>query len=272
MNTADLAVRLTLMIQCVGIAITGLEILRRRHEHADDGMFSRSLMAIAYPIGNPDLWELLRRVFRVEVFIALIVGQIVVAIAILLSAGTMPGLELCVTYLLGVHLLTHLRVRHGFDGSDQMRTIVLAGACAYLWATTSMLREVAILFICGQLILSYVTSGVAKLIAREWRSGQAIVGILATQSYGMVWVTRRLVRHRWLSITACWATIVFEIGVPGLVLCGPVGLWACVACGVVFHGSIAAMMGLNGFFWSFMSAYPVLAVVIGQLSGLMGHL
>jgi hypothetical protein len=105
----------------------------------------------------------------------------------------------------------------------------------------------------GQLLLSYVVSGIAKLAGTAWRSGAAIRLILATASYGSPVVSR--VRPSW-GTPLSWSVIAFEVGSPALLLGGDIGLIIFVALAVGFHASVAILLGLNNFLWAFGACLP----------------
>jgi hypothetical protein len=64
--------------------------------------------------------------------------------------------------------------------------------------------------------------------------------------------------HPTVSRFVCWSVIGFECSAPLLILAGTPGAVAIIACGLVFHASIAMLMGLNVFLWAFAATYPAL--------------
>lgn len=81
---------------------------------------------------------------------------------------------------------------------------------------------------------------------------------MSTIGYGSPPVGAFLGRHRRLALAACWSVIVFECSAPFLLLLGTPGAFAIIVVGLCFHLSIALLMGLNNFLWSFGAAYPAL--------------
>jgi hypothetical protein len=153
-------------------------------------------------------------------------------------------------------MLLLLRNQYGLDGSDQMMLVVLWPLFLYSLHPTETVLNLAFGFICAQLCLSYFTSGGVKLISPIWRQGGAIKSILSTRSYGSARLSAFLLKHKVIAGAACWTVIVYEIVGPLLIWLDPKICIAFIAAGVIFHFSIAFFMGLNIFFWSFISTYP----------------
>jgi hypothetical protein len=259
-STLELA-RLSTVLVLGGVIIGDLEMLFRRREIAPGGFFSWELLRTSRR------WTVRGRVAAVAdvVFpypnvVVLIVIQLVAAmLAALAAIEVVPAHDaLWIGTVLAISLLLHLRNQYGLDGSDQMRTIVLAGLVLFYVAPTDLARDVALVFIAAQAMLSYFTSGFAKLISPVWRDGTAIRDILSTRSYGSELATRVMKRLPSLSPALCWGTIGFECFLPLLVLLGTTTCIVFIGMGVAFHVGIAAMMGLNLFVWSFVATYPAL--------------
>jgi hypothetical protein len=114
----------------------------------------------------------------------------------------------------------------------------------------------ALWFIGAQSCLSYVAAGIAKLASAEWRSGQAIAGIMRTEMYGNAWLHRLATSRPGLGRALAWAVMLFESLFP-VALVGPIELTAALlGAGLTFHLANAGFMGLNLFFFAFVAAYP----------------
>jgi hypothetical protein len=159
--------------------------------------------------------------------------------------------------------LVRWRRHTGGDGAEQMALIVLAavGLAIFPWPSSGRMAA-ATTFIAAQLILSYVTGGVAKLVSSTWRDGSALPAILSTYSHGDPVAAQLLHKDIRLAQLACWTIISFECLFPFLVF-GPSWLAAlALVCGLGFHVACAVLMGLNSFLWTFPATYPcVLAAV-----------
>jgi hypothetical protein len=129
----------------------------------------------------------------------------------------------------------------------------LSGLSVYWLADGAWLAEVGLVFIACQFILAYLTSGIAKLISPEWRSGQALEGIFGSVGYGVDWLARGMT-WRPLALLGCWAVIVLEASGPLVGVTGEIQLLVFAAGALAFHIATAWVMGLNLFFWSFAAA------------------
>ncbi len=242
----------------IGVAIQALETLSARHIFSPAGLFDWNLLSTnATWMREGIRGALLNVLFQYPGFLVLIFLQLVAAVVIL--SGQFPEWTFAaISIMLIVHMLFLLRNQYGLDGSDQMMLLVLTALFVYhLYPTNSMLT-IVFGFLTGQLLLSYLTSGIAKAISPAWRSGAAIAGILSTNSYGSRILSRFFLKYHWAARTACWGVFCYECCGPLLVWIHPGAALAFIAIGVTLHLSISACMGLNIFFWSFTSTYPAL--------------
>jgi hypothetical protein len=152
-----------------------------------------------------------------------------------------------------------LRMPYGLEGSDQMQIVVFGSLTLLnLNPNDETIKAAIVLFISAQACLAYLTAGLAKVVSSQWRSGQAMKGIMATRIYGSI----RL--HRLFGLwppggwIICWLVITFEVTFPVAIVCGPKSALGYLFVGTAFHLAIAVTMGLNCFFWSFISTYPAL--------------
>jgi len=159
----------------------------------------------------------------------------------------------------------YLRWRHPFggeDGGDQMLSIMCTtfALCLPLGFGNGVL-EVGLLFMGAQAILAYTTSGIAKLVSAQWRSGTAIRGILSTRTYGMRSLATIVQSWRPLAYALCWGTILFETAFVVAPILPRQALLVLLAVAATFHVVVAIAMGLNGFVWSFVATYPAIFYV-----------
>ena len=68
-----------------------------------------------------------------------------------------------------------------------------------------------------------------------------------------------------IDATLCWATIVFEVGGPFLLLAGRPGAVALIVMGTAFHVGVALAMGLTIFIFAFLATFPVVYYFAGRL-------
>jgi hypothetical protein len=180
-----------------------------------------------------------------------------------LGAGVLLGVGAAVPDLLpigaGIALsfyLVRLVMRPlGNDGADQL-LVILLGGLTLAGPATGATRLLILCFITGELALIYWTSGLAKLGSCLWRRGQALPAAVSTRSFGSLHVAALMRSHHRLATAAAWSVIAVELFLP-VVLMAPAPMpFVAVATGLLFHMTIAGVMGLNLFLWSFTAAYP----------------
>lgn len=196
--------------------------------------------------------------FSSRQFKLLISVRLVFGLAMIVQSG-LGGSE---TWLLAAaFVLTFLiavRSVFGLDGAFQMNLVTLAG----LWVNASspkgsIASSAGLWFVAVQLGLSYAIAGLSKIPTRSWRDGTALTGILGTGIYGHRGLFRVVTNYPYLAVALSWAVMSFEISFIPLCLFRGKMMLAVMMVGVFFHLSNAVFMGLNGFFVSFVAAYPV---------------
>ncbi|MEW1976561.1 hypothetical protein AB0301_16015 [Microbacterium profundi] len=154
----------------------------------------------------------------------------------------------------------------GQDGADQALIVEQASQLAAAFSPAGGAGEgAARYFLSAQAVLSYFSSGIVKLISPVWRSGDAMLGITRTTSYGSEVLNSLMRRYPVIRKAAAWGVIIGETSAPlALILPRPARLvWQ--ASMILMHVSIAAFMGLNRFMWAFVSLHPVLDQTVDEL-------
>lgn len=262
----NVVARIVGILIAVGVAIQAVETLSTYRLYAPGGLYDWKVIA------TNNKWMLFGRrgrvlstVFDYRAFMGLMAAQLLAALALI--ANPAPRLSAAwIAVLLFVHLLFVLRNQYGLDGSDQMMLLVLAALLAYQLYPTATMATIVFGFLAGQLVLSYLTAGIAKAISPIWRGGDALARILSTSSYGSKTASRLLLDHRALAVAGCWMVIVFECAGPLLLWIHPAFAVGFIVVGTLFHLSIAVLMGLNIFFWSFISTYPATYYCVSRWS------
>ena len=156
--------------------------------------------------------------------------------------------------------VTHvlLILRSYADGGDKMALVVAYGLLLQMLgavAAQPLLSLAGVLWVGGQLTLSYATSGFGKLILAGWRNGSVPRDVLSSFLYGN-FLTHILVKHRIIALTLAWGTILIESLFP-LALLAPMPVLIAAFGGMaLLHLSIAFAMGLNTYTFAFVAAYP----------------
>lgn len=159
-------------------------------------------------------------------------------------------------YLAGTQILVYPRHLFGTDGSDQVSFLVQTAAALGRAGGTDASRKAAVQFIGAQTVLAYGASGWAKLPGETWRSGDALVKIIRTETYGDKWLYQQLERRPEASRALCHAVLALECSFPLLLLGRGRHLDAGLLAMGAFHLANARFMGLSRFAWAFLATYP----------------
>lgn len=175
-------------------------------------------------------------------------------------AGVAVGVPFSILFVIA--LAERYRLPFGDTGAEQQLFIMLLAHCILCAFDSGDVGFFVRLFVVGQLVLCYAVSGSAKARSPRWRSGQALIDIMSTGSYGRPALFRFLREHPRLSQWSSWLVFIWMCTFP-LVFFLPRGV-ALVWCivGVWFHLANALVMGLTTFFFAFLAAYPFLLGVL----------
>jgi hypothetical protein len=154
-----------------------------------------------------------------------------------------------------------------FANSDHMNLVCLAGlAVAALPGMSTTVRSSALVFIAFQACLGYVASGFEKLRSLHWRSGLRLKYVLQDGSHHIPAVGAYIGQRNSLAKFLAWSVIFLEVMFPLCLFLPEAGFWGFICAGLLFHASIAVLMGLPGFFWAFAATYPALYFVHAWLT------
>ena len=252
------AYQLTSRIAGIALIISSLEEISLHKHFAAGGVYDLSRIDAALRRHGDDSRRRTITLERPGFHIAWPVLRLAPACALVLGPNTSAQMAIC--WVLVALTTVAVQERHrlgGEDGSDQLLAIMsIAFAISLVLGFCEGALVAGMLFVGAQSVLSYVTAGFAKLHCPVWRHGAAVYGVLATRSHGMRSVARIVERSPALGYVLCWATISFE---SAFVLAPILPLHLLVILLVVaagFHATVAVVMGLNGFFWAFVSTYP----------------
>ena len=155
----------------------------------------------------------------------------------------------------------------GGDGAEQMALLTLFATClAVLPGVDHRATTLAVWFIGGQLILSYFTAGIVKVISPTWRSGSALGLIMGSEAYGQRWAARLLETYPGLSRWLTKSVVIVECIFPLILFAPPTVAIAMLAAGFLFHAVCAVTMGLNTFVIAFPATYLCVVFLAQQVS------
>lgn len=218
-------------------------------------------------------WEILKKDFSLKTqnflyhflserrFFALVVAQVILAgINIFHPKAWILG------FLLISTALTALRWRGSFNGgADYMTTVVLLGAfIASCFPEYEITQLAGFAYISVQLILSYFLAGIAKIKQEKWRDGRAVAEFAVYSYYAVDPRTKRLAKKPFYASFASKAILIFECTFP-LALLDPRVCLVYLGVGFFFHLENYFALGLNRFFFAWLSAYPALYYVVTYL-------
>lgn len=196
----------------------------------------------------------------------------IVAAGCMLIVPTFIVDAVCLLIIVVSSLYMSYRTCFGGDGSDQMGLIVSVGALLMalgLALTDQRISNAGVLLIGGQATLSYFVAGTSKLVSPIWRGGDALMGVMSTQTYGHLLAVKIAGQRPLLCSFVCWLVIITEMLFP-LALVAPVQiLIVCLAGFGIFHLSNAYFMGLNAFVWPFVATYPSVVVLNDAIRNLL---
>lgn len=185
--------------------------------------------------------------------------QIMAATALLVGVARTPAV--LALWVLGLWQLHRFHGPYN-GGSDKMIMLALTAlGLAHLWPDWA---DLAVAYLAVQVILSYLVSGWIKIVSPDWRSGRALQRVFAQSNYPASAALRGWADHPRLLLMASWSVILFELAFP-LGLLRPELLYLALALAAVFHLANACLLGLNRFFWAWISTYPAVIWLQGQL-------
>ncbi|MBU2665782.1 hypothetical protein KOI35_19925 [Actinoplanes bogorensis] len=236
--------------------LSSLEYLVRRSDREPGGLNDWTHTRAQVPAKSKAVQAVRDFVAREPVTQALHATRAAAAIVLIAPARNNTVRLLANAYLAGTQILIYPRHLFGTDGSDQVSFLVQTAAALGRAGGTEATRTAAVQFIGAQTALSYGASGWAKLPGDAWRSGDALVKIMRTRTYGDEWFFNQLSRYPVASRLVCHAVLAIECGFPLLLLRRGKYIEAGLLVMASFHVANARFMGLSRFAWAFMATYP----------------
>ncbi|RLV59562.1 hypothetical protein D5018_11450 [Parashewanella curva] len=170
---------------------------------------------------------------------------------------------LCLLFM--IHQLSNYRMPIGRDGSMQMTSVMIFGLMLIAWPHHPYLHRLGLFFISAQIVIAYTASGWAKWCSPIWRHENVLAQIFNTKSFGRPRIASLLKQHVKLSRTASIAVMTWQASFPLVLFSSSKLLSIYLLIGFSFHLSIAIIMGLNTFLYSFTACYPILIIGINEL-------
>ncbi len=257
--SVDYAYVLCSHIAGVAILVSSLEDLSLLRHFTLGGIYDPRVTAMGHrPTTSPVVRNL---AIRTEPLAISLLVRGTAGLALLLNPQANLLMTAAWTLAAATTLFGRWRNRYGGeDGSDQMLGIMtVTFAVCLVLSFGRGVREAGLYFVGAQACLAYATSGIAKLVSPQWRGGAAIQGVLSTRTCGIQSVAEIVQKSTPLALAMCWGTIVFESAFVSAPVLPRGALFVLFGVAALFHLSVGAVMGLNGFFWSFVATFPAIA-------------
>jgi hypothetical protein len=216
--------------------MASIEMLAVRREFEAAGAFSAEGIATLYlSSAGKFSW------FDRHLTVVLVIVGASSAATMVLGPYSVPGRVAVLVCLLGRTLVRWRRFLGG-DGAEQLTTLSIAATAMAVLPVSSPTRiNLAVAFVAAQLMLSYMTAGVAKLMSPVWRGGDALPAIMATEFHGHPAMVDALRRWQPIATLLGWSVIVFECGFPFFISGPPTLALGALATGLAFHVSCARL-------------------------------
>jgi len=261
-----LGLQLSAGIAAFGSGLSSLEHLAKIKEFGVGGVCS-PLLHLESRFGRGKLGAFLQ---CTDLVVAMLSIRLIAAIAVLLADLFWPAKAPIAFLWILVFSSAWVawRRRVGGDGGEQMTNIVLiASSVGLTFSLTPSVQRAAAIFIAMQSCLAYFAAGMAKLLSRIWRSGDAVRSIVNTHTHGSQGLVALLTKYSRLSRILNWGLIGAELAFPTVLLV-PKGICiALLGLGLFFHLSNAVVMGLNNFVWAFLATYPCIYFLRDAIRG-----
>ena len=151
--------------------------------------------------------------------------------------------------------------------ADRLLLVVMAALwIRELCSDSELASDACLLFVALQSCLSYITPGILKLRAVDWRSGAALHSILCHPVFGHAGLAAMAKRHPRRSKICLRSVILIQIAFPAGMLLSPAVCLACIIAAAVFHAMSAIFMGLGRFVPAWAATYPAVLYVATGIS------
>jgi hypothetical protein len=241
---------------CIALFLTALEYIIIIGQFGDDGIYSWKMIKLRTARSvrklSPDM------LFNKPGVLFIMLVRILCSIYLFADPLSQITVYL-IALIVATSLLLAIRSPIGSDGADQMSVIISIALLITFIFPEPKIASVSLYFIAAQSILSYIIAGTAKMLSKKWRNGTAIFQIMNTESYGSERIALYLQRSSpSISAVLSWNVMLVEASFFTVVILPYPYFLVFLAWGLLFHIYNAIIMGLNNFFWVFLSTYPAI--------------
>lgn len=247
--------------------IASAEYLADRKNRQYGGLNDWTYLRSQFPGGTAKIWSKFNETQAESVYVALHLLRIAHN-AILLSPLASNGARAyCNLVQSASYLALQPRQFFGADGSDQLSFLGNAASALGRLGGSPTTRKAASDFLALQVIISYFISGVVKSPGKRWARGNALEGVMATETYGDKQFYSFLQKYPRIGRIVTRGTVIVESLMP-LAMLNETVLKAALAMFGSFHLANARAMGLGRFVLPFVSTYPA---ILALRSSIFGH-
>jgi hypothetical protein len=251
-HSAPTCLQLIRWLLFISLTISSFQNLSNSTSFSPDGLFAWKYLKYAHPekwMQHPILDKLFGQTGIITVNLA--------RLGLLAAGFTNHALPLVLTALLLISALLYIRAFLPMSAADQLNTILLFCLTVNAWLPD--LATITLFAIAGQVLCCYFLNGLLKAKANKWWNGAHLKDVLQTENYSRKWVVNLASKTSGSAFRLPGGVIViWELSAIITPLLPPALLWIYLGIGIAFHLFNAVVMGLNTFFWSFISSYPAI--------------
>jgi len=253
-QSAESCLQLVRWLLFLSLTISSLHNISNSSAFGQNGLLAWSLQKYAYQEKGLE-WTFLDNLFGRTGFVLLNLLRL----ALLAAGFANVFLPLVLPALLLVSVVIYIRAFLPMSGADQLNTIVLTCLVPGSMVPSPAIHAISLCAIAGQVIFCYFSNGLLKTQAPGWWKGTHLKTLLLTGNYsrkgvaGLAAITGQPLFRALGSMIVIWElSAILAPFLPAALL------WTYLGAGILFHLTIAVVMGLNTFFWSYVSTYPAI--------------
>ncbi|MFD2909765.1 hypothetical protein ACFSX9_13590 [Flavobacterium ardleyense] len=249
-----IAFKLSSIILSVGLVFDTLNFFLKKELYSDTvGLFQYDKLIHDKRKYFKNIYQRLPYLFSFKGYFALMIIRLICLLLLLLSFHWSLFLLLFI-----IQLIFNLRNIYSLSGADQMQNIILFGLLIISFNINSNIASLTVFFISVQMLLSYFFTGFHKIKSKKWRNGDALLLVLNSETFGNSTFQKLLYNNKFISIIISWVIILVQLSFIIVLFINPQLTVYFLTILFLFHLSIAFSMGLNHFFWVFVSSYPII--------------
>ncbi|HWZ95156.1 MAG TPA: hypothetical protein VNW30_08185 [Opitutaceae bacterium] len=235
-----------------GILIQSLEVLWNWRELRRDRLLGWRPSALAGPVRRLSDW-----LHGYPACACLLVARAILAAAGIGWAGDRNAAFGIVGAMVVLQLYYNRRFLAIAGNCETLFLVCLVAVMAGASPGASLrLKSAALGFVAVHVALAYAVAGTDKVRSPAWRNGSRLLQVIRDGSYRLPGLAAHLENRPGLARALAWSVVALECLFPVAVfLPNPVFVFF-LAGGICFHATIAILMGLHGFLWAFLAAYP----------------